>query len=400
MLREAEAAQRPQVVENAGPAPAHPPQRRHHREHGPEGRRLRRAETCSSTARSSAWERPIRVKAPPQAQVIDALIDHHSGVRRCASPFVGRAASPIIPDGAIADACATTHNGFARYRPDDIYAGNLITALGCIDAGITCVIDNSYNSRSAAHLDAAFRSTIGHSRRPRLGAPQTGEERGGRRISNGCRSGSSRQPTSSSRCGCSRMNRENWALARKLGIRITTESNAAGREFEFFNEKLLRSDNTFNHAQGWPDEVWRRIKDVGATVNVRPRSDAQDNASGRCCRIPEGARPRYAPRLQHRQRSVGVLHVHHAAFNVSTRNGDVSQGQRRRPGICSCPRARGARVRNGRAATPARSASWGGIDARQRGGHRHDPTDDINLCPSNHAPGPWFQRRTCETSIR
>ena len=36
-----------------------------------------------------------------------------------------------------------------------MYVGNLITALGCIDAGITCVIDNSHNSRSAAHSDAA-----------------------------------------------------------------------------------------------------------------------------------------------------------------------------------------------------------------------------------------------------
>ena len=72
------------------------------------------------------------------------------------------------------------------------------------------------------------------------------------------------------------MSRENWALARRLGIRITTESNAAGPEFEqFWNEKLLRSDNTFNHCQGWPDQVWQRVKDAGATVNVCPRSDAQ-----------------------------------------------------------------------------------------------------------------------------
>jgi len=30
-----------------------------------------------------------------------------------------------------------------------MYVGNLITALGCIDAGITCIIDNSHNLRTS-----------------------------------------------------------------------------------------------------------------------------------------------------------------------------------------------------------------------------------------------------------
>jgi cytosine/adenosine deaminase-related metal-dependent hydrolase len=84
----------------------------------------------------------------------------------------------IIPDGAIGDYMATTHNGFARYyRPQDHYAGNLITALGCIDAGITCVIDNSHNSRSAAHSDAAIQALIDSGIRGvhASGAPQTGD---------------------------------------------------------------------------------------------------------------------------------------------------------------------------------------------------------------------------------
>ena len=56
---------------------------------------------------------------------------------------------------------AATHRGFAPYyRPEDMYVGNLITALGCIDAGITCFIDNSHNSRSAAHSDAAVQALL------------------------------------------------------------------------------------------------------------------------------------------------------------------------------------------------------------------------------------------------
>ena len=57
----------------------------------------------------------------------------------------------------LADYSNATHLSFAKfYRPQDHYVGNYLTAMGCIDAGITCVIDNSHNSRSAAHSDAAI----------------------------------------------------------------------------------------------------------------------------------------------------------------------------------------------------------------------------------------------------
>jgi 5-methylthioadenosine/S-adenosylhomocysteine deaminase len=223
-----------------------------------------------------------QAKAPPQAQVIDAtntiiipgFVDPH---RHSWEGQLRR----IIPDGAIGDYMATTHNGFARYyRPQDHYAGNLITALGCIDAGITCVIDNSHNSRSAAHSDAAVQALIDSGIRGvhASGAPQTGDwdkqwpqdlERLQKRFF------SSTDQLVTLRM-FSALSRENWALARRLGLRITTESNAAGPDFEqFLTEKLVRSDNTFNHCQGWPDQVWQRVKDSGASVNVCPRSDAQ-----------------------------------------------------------------------------------------------------------------------------
>ncbi len=114
----------------------------------------------------------------------------------------------IIPDGAIAEYMATTHNGFARYyRPHDIYVGNLITALGCIDAGITCVIDNSHNSRSAAHSDAAVQALhrFRHPRRPCL--RRAADRRVGQAVAAGSRAAAEAvlhlRPTSWSRCGCS-----------------------------------------------------------------------------------------------------------------------------------------------------------------------------------------------------
>jgi 5-methylthioadenosine/S-adenosylhomocysteine deaminase len=142
------------------------------------------------------------------------------------------------------------------------------------------VIDNSHNSRSAAHSDAAVQALIDSGIRGvhASGAPQTGEwdrqwPQDLERLQKRFFASTDQLVTLRMFSG---MNRENWALARRIGIRITTESNAAGPEFEeFWSQKLIRSDNTFNHCQGWPDQVWQRVRDSGATVNVCPRSDAQ-----------------------------------------------------------------------------------------------------------------------------
>src|SRR5215471_11948973 len=141
----------------------------------------------------------------------------------------------IIPNGDIASYMATTHQGFAPYyRPHDMYVGNLITALGCIDAGITCIIDNSHNSRSAADSDAAIQALLDSGIRAShaSGAPQTGDwdkqwPEDLVRLQKKFFASTDRLVTLRMFAG---MNREHWALARRLGIPITTESNAAGRE--------------------------------------------------------------------------------------------------------------------------------------------------------------------------
>ena len=234
LLRDAAAAQRPQVVEDTGPSR--------------QPILLRGGTIVSMDPKVGDFARGDvlidgkkivsvgdQVKAPPQAQVIDAtntiiipgFVDAH---RHSWEGQLRR----IIPDGAIAEYMATTHNGFARYyRPHDIYAGNLITALGCIDAGITCVIDNSHNSRSAAHSDAAVQALIDSGIRGvhASGAPQTGDwdrqwPQDLERLQKQFFASTDQLVTLRMFAG---MDRENWALARRLGIRITTESNAAGR---------------------------------------------------------------------------------------------------------------------------------------------------------------------------
>ncbi len=339
-----------------------------------------------------------QVKAPAQVDVIDAsrtivipgFVDAH---RHSWEGQLRR----IIPDGAIGEYMATTHNGFARhYRPRDIYVGNLITALGCIDAGITCVIDNSHNSRSAAHSDAAVQALIDAGIRGvhASGAPAAGEwdrqwPRDLERLQKKFFTSTDQLVTLRLFSG---MSRENWAFARRLGIRITTESNAAGPEFdEFFKENLIRSDNTFNHCQGWPDAVWQRIKNAGATANVCPRSDAQyglgEGVFAFQKALDNGVRPGFSidNEVSYGTDMFSEMRV---AFNVQR----AMATYRRAHGDAKAPALVDVRTVL-ECATAGGAACAGLLDkcGTLTPGKEADVvmirTDDINLYPSNHAIG-------------
>src|SRR5579862_5992653 len=189
----------------------------------------------------------------------------------------------IIPNGDIAQYMATTHQGFAQYyRPHDMYIGNLVTALGCIDAGITCIIDNSHNSRSAAHSDAAVQALFDSGIRAvhASGAPQTGTwdhqwPQDLERLQKRFFASDDQLVTLRMFSG---LDRANYALARKLGLRITTEFQGAdsAKQLEtFWNEKLLGADTTYNHCGGITDATWQHIRESGGNVTVCPRSDPQ-----------------------------------------------------------------------------------------------------------------------------
>ena len=336
--------------------------------------------------------------ASGQAQVIDAsntivipgFVDAH---RHSWEGQLRR----IIPDGAIGAYMATTHQGFARYyRPHDIYVGNLITALGCIDAGITCVIDNSHNSRSAAHSDAAVQALIDSGIRGvhASGAPQSGDwdkqwPQDLARLQKQFFASDDHLVTLRMFSG---LDRENWALARRLGIRITTESNAAGRDFEeFWNEKLLGPDNTYNHCQGWPDVVWQRVKDSGGTVNVCARSDAQyalgEGVSAFQKAIDHGMRPGFSI---DNEVSYGtdMFTEMRVAFNIQR----AMATYRKANGDAKAPALIGVRevlecATVGGAACAGLLNTCGALTPGKEADIVMIRTDDINLYPSNHAVG-------------
>lgn len=101
-----------------------------------------------------------RLPVPPDAVVIEAggtilipgLIDGH---RHCWQNSLRR----LAPDANIDDYFSLTHGGVALHcRPDDMYAGNLVSLYGALDSGVTTVLDFSHNSRSRDHSDAVLTS--------------------------------------------------------------------------------------------------------------------------------------------------------------------------------------------------------------------------------------------------
>jgi 5-methylthioadenosine/S-adenosylhomocysteine deaminase len=221
------------------------------------------------------------LKAPAGAEVIDAagtilipgFVDCH---RHSWSAQFRR----IIPDGLIANYMATTHQGFAPfYRPHDMYVGNLMTALGCIDAGITCVIDNSHNSRSAAHSDAAIEALFDSGIRGvhASGPPQFGtwDNQWPGDLARLQKKYFSSDGQLVTLRAFANPNRENWALARSLGLKIHADGISSEQVEAFAKERLLGPDFTFNHASGLTDAAWRLVRETGCNVDVCTRSDAQ-----------------------------------------------------------------------------------------------------------------------------
>ena len=221
----------------------------------------------------------------PDAQVIDAvdtiivpgLVDCH----RHSWEGQLRRINPNSP--TLADYMNATHLSFAKfYRPQDHYVGNYLTAMGCIDAGVTCVIDNSHNSRSAAHSDAAVEALFDSGIRAVHASGPPGAGDWDHQWPQDLERLQKKYFTSADQLVTLRMFsgpiRENWAVARKLGLRITTEFQGpqqAALLDPLAADKLVGPDNTFNHCGALPERTWQIFLDSGANINVCPRSDAQ-----------------------------------------------------------------------------------------------------------------------------
>ena len=162
------------------------------------------------------------------------------------------------------------------YRPEDAYIGNYIGALRSIDAGITTITDLSQVSNTPAHSDAlikglkdsGIRALYGYSRGSGQGAKWPADLE---RIQK--QHFPSRDQLVTLAFG-SAVNKDQWLLARKFGLRIfthvvgTNPASAPEAVMKLGDEGLMKDDNVYIHYTGATQEQVKRIKDTGGWLSM------------------------------------------------------------------------------------------------------------------------------------
>ncbi len=234
------------------------------------------------------------LQAPPGAEVIDAtglvvlpgLVDTHRHTWQ--TLLRHRGAQWSLDDyrsrmlGSIG----------SRYRPEDVYAGTLLGALGALDSGVTTLVDWSHIQNTPAHSDAAvaalrdagIRAVFAHGwpihqREPALPELHPGDLRRVRAellADDGALVTLAMGARGPDFVG-TEITAIDFALARELGIPITAHvaSGPPGPSqrgiADLDRMGLLGPDLTIVHATGASEDDLRRLAANGVTVSISPQ---------------------------------------------------------------------------------------------------------------------------------
>jgi 5-methylthioadenosine/S-adenosylhomocysteine deaminase len=177
------------------------------------------------------------------------------------------------------------HRLAPAFRPEDAYIGNLVSALGAIDAGVTTLLDWSHIQGSPAHTDAVIEALEDSGLRAvfAYGFPWWGkwEER---QPSWFVRAATEHFSTKDQMLTLAlaapgpeftdfEVSRDHWKLARETDARITTHvgvgSYGQDRKVQEFGEAgLLGPDTTYIHCTTLNDTEIQMIVDTGGTVSL------------------------------------------------------------------------------------------------------------------------------------
>ncbi|SFS15544.1 Cytosine/adenosine deaminase [Microbacterium sp. cf046] len=193
----------------------------------------------------------------------------------------------VAPDADFGEYMSITHGGLAlHYRPEDIAIAELLSAAQAINAGTTTFIDNSHNSRSRGHSDAAIEALLSTGIRAvyAAGSAQVGDHEGQLpadllRLRE--EYFSSGQDLVTLRMFNVMPSVEQWRFADEHGFDLCAEMGFWVPDVEKLGESgLMRPGHTYNHCSGFSDAMWGAIADSGAAVNLVPRSDSQYGLGG------------------------------------------------------------------------------------------------------------------------
>ncbi len=176
----------------------------------------------------------------------------------------------ILPDGTLEDYFRRiTGELRPRYRPDDVYTGNLLSALGALNAGVTTVLDWSHIGNSPAHADRAVQALREAGLRAvyAYGSGQSGPDNAWPddllRLREQHFAGQDGLLTLALAAG---LDPEHWALARRAGVPITTHVNGSGTLLALAGQ--MGPDNTYIHCCNLTAEEWDLVADTGGGVSI------------------------------------------------------------------------------------------------------------------------------------
>lgn len=174
-------------------------------------------------------------------------------------------------------------------REEDVHIAAMLSDAGAIQSGITCLLDHSHMSKSSAVCDAAVQGHIDSGIRavysyapPRSGPSDPAHPSDVHRLID--RFFTSGNHLITLRLG-SRLISENYALARELGLGITSDGvfgvptplrpdASSHRLLEMAAAGELGPDVTLIHGTGFPDKVMEALRDHGVCLVLAPTSDS------------------------------------------------------------------------------------------------------------------------------
>jgi 5-methylthioadenosine/S-adenosylhomocysteine deaminase len=195
---------------------------------------------------------------------------------------------------------------FHHYQPDDVYQGEFVGALECLNAGITTAVDTSQCSYTPAHSDAAVRGLQDSGLRavyafsPTSGgnipAPDYAFPHDLSRLQREFVTGS--DSLVSLGLG-GPVDGESWALARKLKVPIFTHINNAsvGHDLEALGRAgLMGTDNTYVHCNTLDESTWSQIAATAGKVSLSNivEQQLQSGLPGLQPALDHGIRPSFS----------------------------------------------------------------------------------------------------------
>jgi 5-methylthioadenosine/S-adenosylhomocysteine deaminase len=196
----------------------------------------------------------------------------------------------LIPDGTLRDYLGLILGKYGTsYRPDDVYIGDLVSALSALDAGVTTVVDWSHIQQTPAHTDAAIkglresgiRSMFGYGFP--LGKPWWVDAASHQfpqdiqRLRKQYFSSDDQLLTLAlaATAGFGNMDvaAREWKAARDVGARVTVHASGKDQLVKLSKAIKLDSDTTYVHCNYYGPDDWKLMADSGGSYSVSPGTE-------------------------------------------------------------------------------------------------------------------------------